>query len=66
MQKMVDTFFEVVIVTLICVSLFSGKPYAGCTVSSPRAAQRALVPASTRPRFFSRASTVGSRPRKAL
>jgi len=26
MQKIINAFFEVVIVTLICVHLFSGKP----------------------------------------
>ncbi|MGE5165020.1 MAG: hypothetical protein ACM3IH_13485 [Sphingobacteriales bacterium] len=42
MQKMVDTFFEVVIMTLICVSLFSGKPVFDTTQAAPSPAPLAL------------------------
>jgi hypothetical protein len=46
MQKIVNAFFEIVIVTLICVHLFSGKPAFDTRPAMPPSPAAATLNAS--------------------
>jgi hypothetical protein len=46
MQKIVNAFFEVVIITLICVHLFSGKPAFDTKPATPPSPAAATLSAS--------------------
>ncbi|HZP71294.1 MAG TPA: hypothetical protein VFB29_15245 [Pseudolabrys sp.] len=46
MQKIVNAFFEVVIIMLICVHLFSGKPTVDSKPAAPPSPAAATLSAS--------------------
>jgi hypothetical protein len=43
MEKLVEICFEIIIITLICVSLFSGKPAFNTTEAAASPASIALI-----------------------